>query len=125
MGSISPELKSYQKMRNIFRRLTAAALSLSFVGVLLSAYMFYLATPPHNSDYAAYEKWLTDHQEQFLMEQSGTFYWSEIHSAMLFGGIAVFLLLVGLFSAHMLVVARVAKITAKAVLVDTENGPVA
>lgn len=121
MSSTSPEIKTYNQMRNTFRRLTVVALSTSVLGVLLSAYMFYLATPPVNADFGAYDKWLTDHQEQFLAEEGGRFYWTETHSAFLFGGIAIFLFLVAMCSVQILIVAKVAKVTAKAVLVEARN----
>lgn len=121
MSSTSPEIKTYNQMRNIFRRLTVVALSTSLVGVLLSAYMFYLATPPVTSDFGTYDKWVTDHQEQFLAEKEGRFYWTETHSAFLFGGIAIFLFLAAMCFVQILIVAKVAKVTAKAVVVEARN----
>ena len=116
-GYPSAELRSYNRMRMIFKRLAYISLTVSAIVFGLAALMVSLATPPVNSDYAAYEKWITDHQEQLLAEQSGRFFWTEMHSAALFGGIAIFLFLVAMFSIQILIVVKVAKVTSLAVLV--------
>jgi hypothetical protein len=121
VSTSSIELKKFNKMRKTFRRLTVIASITSVLTAGLSAYMFYLATPPINSDYATYEKWITDHQEQLLAEQAGRFYWTEGHSGLLLGGTAVLLLAAAVLSVQILIVAKVAKITAKAVIAEERN----
>ena len=121
MSSISPALKTYNKMRKIFKLLTWGPLITSAVAAVLGAYMLYLATPPVNADYRAYDKWITDHQEQFLAEQSGRFYWTEMHSAALFGGIAIFAFAVAVFSIQIRIVSKVANVTARAVLDEAKE----
>jgi hypothetical protein len=106
----------------VFKRLAYASMTASAVVFGLAAFMLNLATPPVNSDYAAYEKWLIGHQDQLLAEQSGRFFWTEMHSAVLFGGIATFLLLVALFSIQILIIAKVAKVTSMAVLFESGKG---
>ena len=109
-------------MRNMLQRLTVIPLSASVVVAILAAYMFYLGTPPVSADYGTYNRWVADHQEQFLAEQNGRFYWAEIHSGLLLGGFAAFLFAVGMYSLQLLIVVKISRVTAKAVQVEARDG---
>ena len=111
-------LETYKKMKKFFRILTISSLATSVFATALAAYMMKLGTPPLEADYATYEKWLTDHQPQLLAERAGQFYWTEINTAFVLGGIAICLLLVALCSAQVLIISKVSRVTASAVLAE-------
>ena len=117
----SAELKTYNRMIKVFRFLTFGFFPASALAGGLAAYMLSLGTPPPDSDRRAKYDWLSAHQEQFLAEISGRFFWTEIHSAILFGGISVFLFVVAMCSLQILVVAKVAKVTAKAMITESKE----
>lgn len=116
MTTEAREVTTLKKMNKTLRRLLFIALPGSVVLFGLSLLMINLGVQP--TDELESYRWLISHQDQLLAEQAGRFYWSEAFTGMLLGALAVALFVVALVSAHLLLVAKIAKVTAAGVLAE-------
>jgi hypothetical protein len=107
----------FRKMIKSFKIIAIASLISSILSSLFSGIMFYVGTPPNSSDDAErYRLWMVDHQPQLMYQAAGEFYWTEIHTGMLFGGLGVLLIFVSMYFFQLLINATISKVVAKAVM---------
>lgn len=121
MTSESKEMTTYNRMRKALLRLSIFAIAGSAVSLAISLLMFKLGVQP-SGELESY-RWLIAHQEQLLAEQSGRFYWGEAFTGTLLGILSAVLFVVGLVSVNLLVIVKIARITASAVFAESKIDP--
>ena len=115
MAEISVEMQAYKRMMKRFLTWAVISLFASALAFGVAIFMFNLGTPPNALiDGEQYRLWMIDHQQQFMFKEAGLFYWTEIDTALFAAGSAAVLLLISLYLFQLLVVAKIAKVTAKA-----------
>ena len=111
------DVLAFRKMIKSFKLIAIASLVSAILYSIFSGIMFYVGTPPNSSDdVERYTQWLIDHQPQLIYQAAGEFYWTEIHTGMLFGGLAVLLVVVSMYFLQLLINAKISKVAAKAVM---------
>ena len=118
MAETSVEMTAYTKMVRTFKVVALISLIVALAAGAISLWMFNLGTPPfRDGELQAdllYTQWLLDHQQQLMFKAAGLFYWTEIDTAWLSAGSAAVFLIISLYLFQLLVVAKIAKVTAKA-----------
>ena len=111
------DVLAFRKMIKSFKLIAIASLVSAILSSIFAGIMFYVGTPPNSSDdVERYTQWLIDHQPQLMYQAAGEFYWTEIHTGMLFGGLAVLLVVVSMYFLQLLINAKISKVVAKAVM---------
>ena len=115
MAETSIEMQAYNSMNRKFATWGFITLVISSLAFAFAFFMFFLGTPPNSlTEGEQYRLWMIDHQEQFINQEAGLFYWTEIHTAIFSAGLAVVTLVVSLYLFQLLLVSRIAKVAAKA-----------
>jgi hypothetical protein len=107
---IGPE-EVHQRMLTRFTAVGVASFVVALITALVSVWFFQLGTPPLDGE--ALRLWLIAHQEQLMYQAAGDFYWTEIHTAILLTGFSAVALFSSLYCFQMLVVAKIARVTAE------------